>query len=1355
MDNPKHPKALRFHQLFDGISNFPDLERRIENLPTDRRGDAFEVFAEAFFATQPEQRAKHVWPCKVTPPSIKRRLGLTRRDMGVDGVVEVKLGGFFAYQAKFRSNRPSLNWTELSTFLGLTDRVGERVLFTNSTKLPDEVINERRGFHCIGGNTLDRLEARDFAAIRGWLAGAAPVRERRSPDKPNDFAQQKALDEIIPALRKHDRATVVRACGTGKTLLALWAAERVAKRNVLVLVPSLALMRQTLKEWANETRWPKFDYLCVCSDPTVSQGSDELVIRPTELEFSVSTQPAEVRRFLSHPFDGIKIVFSTYQSAEVVARGMRRGQRFDLGIFDEAHKTAGREGQHFSFALSDRNLPICKRLFLTATPRHYDLRHRDQEGEPIKLYSMDDEKVYGPVVHKLPFSKAAKHGIICNYKVVISVVTSKTLDNELLRRGTVLVKGDEIRAQQVANQIALAQAVRKHGVEKIFTFHSKVASAKSFASDGTEGIGSHLKDFQAFHVNGEMRTAERDAWMDEFRAAPKAVMTNARCLTEGIDVPAVDMVAFLSPKRSRVDIVQAAGRAMRRAPGKTAGYLLVPLFVNQAKGETIEQAVERAEFDEVWAVLQAMQEHDEVLDVVTHEILASRRLVKGFDDSRFRERVEILGPAISLPTLRKAITTKCIERLGRPWDTMVQLLLLFKKKFGHTRVQRGACGRWAELGQWVDQVRALYRNDHLSPDRQAQLNAMGFEWRVDSQTLDDTAGLLNEDQFKKASGFTNVAEYRRKGLINPVGFAMAGAGLSAFYRLHQVNELKGNLGITLDDTHGLLTEQQFRNVSKLTKIAAYREKGLIKPVGIGMSAGGVSTFYHPKQVRELKKKLGITLDDTKKLLSEEQFKEASGLSRVAKYRRDGLIRPAGFGMAGSGVGPFYHPKQIKELKRKLGITIEDTTGLLNESQIAKTSGLAAIAKYRRQGLIKPAGIGLSASKLSRFYHPKQIKKLKKKLGITLNDTRGLLTENQFKKASGLTQVADYRRRGLIKPVGVGMSATSVTPFYHAKQIKELKKELGITLDDTKGLLNEEQFRKASGLSKVGDYRRRGLIKPVGFAIAGPGIGTFYLPKQISELKQKLGITLDDTKGLLSENQFKNAFGLTAVDKYRRSGFIKPAGVGMSATRVTFFYRPKQIKKLKKKLGITLDNTSGLLNEEQFRKASGITVVANYRRRGLIKPVGFAMAASRLSAYYHPKQIKQLRRKLGITLEDTKGLLTEKQFKKASGLTAVDNYRRRGLIKPVGFGVTNSGVGPFYVPKQIKELKKELGITLNDTRGLLNEAQFKKAAGLTQVGNYRRRGLIKPLGFAMAGPGLSAFYHPKQIAELKRKLGIKS
>jgi len=362
-----------------------------------------------------------------------------------------------------------------------------------------------------------------------------------------------------------------------------------------------------------------------------------------------------------------------------------------------------------------------------------------------------------------------------------------------------------------------------------------------------------------------------------------------------------------------------------------------------------------------------------------------------------------------------------------------------------------------------------------------------------------------------------------------------------------------------------------------------------------------------------------------------------------------------------------------------------------------------------------------------------------------------LNENEIRKTSGLTSIVKYRKAGLIKQVGYAITNAGLSAFYKSSQIKELKKKLGITLESTKGLLSQKEFKKASGLSQINRYRKTGLIKPVGYALIGPGLGAFYKPSQIKELKKKLGITLENIKGLLNEAKFIEASGLSRIADYRRHGDIKPAGYAIAGPGLNAFYRRSQIKELKKKLGVTLANTKGLLNENEFAKASGLTQITRYRKAGLIKPIGYAFSCTNLSPFYRRSQIKGLKKKLGITLESTKGLLNEKEFREASGLAGIRLYRKSGLIKPVGFAMVGSGLGAFYKSSQIKELKKKLGITLESTKGLLSEPEFKKASGLTNILRYRERGFIKPVGYAFASK-LSAFYRPSQIKELKKKLG---
>jgi len=686
------------------------------------------------------------------PAALRQRLRLPMTDMGVDGVFVTAADEAVCYQSKFRTGRPALTWTELSTFYGLADVGGRRLVFTNCDEIA-RVAEERLGAIFVRGSDLDRLTPEDFQIIEAWLAERPATPKKKLP-KPHQVV---ALNDIVGGLSRGPRATALMACGSGKTLVALWTAERLGARNVLVLLPSLALVRQTLHEWLHETRWPDVQFLCVCSDPTVQPEEDSLLVRPSDLDFAVTTQAAEVRRFLERPTDSVRLVFSTYQSSQVVAAALAGLPPFDFGVFDEAHKTAGRDGARFALALKDENLPIAHRLFMTATPRHYDVAKRDKFGESKVVFSMDVPDTYGQVVHRLPFSAAAKAGIITDYKVIISVVTSEMVTNEALRLGVVLVEGDEVKARQVANQIALKSAIEKYNVSKVFTFHSKVNSAKSFTSGGPEGIGTHLEGFHCTHIEGAMTTAYRERLLREFAAAPRAILSNARCLTEGVDVPAVDMVAFLSPKRSLVDIVQATGRAMRLSPetGKQFGYVLVPLYVEKARGETIEQAVLRSNFDEVWKVLQGLKEQDDLLAQIIAEMRIERGRTGGFDDSRFRERVETIGPELSLEILRRTITAACLDAIGENWFERYGQLLDYMEKHG----KRDMPARWDEnqkLATWVVNQRVLQRDGVLEPEKVELLNRLAFKWNPHASNWRTSYLALLE--YRKKSGDCRVPQ---------------------------------------------------------------------------------------------------------------------------------------------------------------------------------------------------------------------------------------------------------------------------------------------------------------------------------------------------------------------------------------------------------------------------------------------------------------------------------------------------------------------------------------------------------------------------------------------------------------------
>ena len=724
--NPLHYKAAHWIRqgLFDDLMSFADLESRINPIVEEKdRGDVFEIFIEGYLATQSiTQWVKH-WVVGNIPVDLRERYNLPKDGTGIDGIYETHDGSHIAYQVKYR--RPdNLTFGEVSSFLAIAGDfpVLDRVLFTNAIRLSQTAASRTRWYN---GEAFNALTEAQLKQIEAWLK-EKPVPIVRAIPEPN--YQVQALVDIDATFQKHARATVVMACGTGKTLLALWAAEQAKPKTVLVLLPSLTLLQQTLREWSEQTSWgSQFSYLCVCSDKTVGLKNDDLNIDTSEVGFRVDTDPAIVRQFLERQTDDIKVIFSTYHSTEVVAEGSKGLSPFDLGIFDEAHKTTGLSGGAFSYALSDEKVRINKRLFLTATPRHIDIRKRDKEGE-FRVQSMDDESIYGPRAHTLTFGAAANKGIICRYKVIISLIDKKMVDDFTRNNGITLVEGDEIGARWVANLIALDQAVKKVDAKKIITFHSRVALAQEFAKSDPRGIAYHLKGYDVRHVNGSQNSGERSQIISAFASSNKGLITNARCLTEGVNIPAVDMVAFIDPRQSNVDITQAVGRAMRKPRGvttKTVGYVLVPLFAGM-DGESLDDAIKTEKFDAIADVLNALQEHDEELVDIIRELQQRKGEREVFNPKRLLEKVEFIGPVVGYDELVQSISVAISDRLGTSWDEWYGRLVKFKEREGHCDVPDNYLEDGANLGTWIGKQRQAGVN--LPETKRARLNSLGFNW---------------------------------------------------------------------------------------------------------------------------------------------------------------------------------------------------------------------------------------------------------------------------------------------------------------------------------------------------------------------------------------------------------------------------------------------------------------------------------------------------------------------------------------------------------------------------------------------------------------------------------------------------
>jgi hypothetical protein len=460
-------------------------------------------------------------------------------------------------------------------------------------------------------------------------------------------------------------------------------------------------------------------------------------------------------------------------------------------------------------------------LFFTATPRHYDIRHRDKDGD-FCVISMDDATIYGPRAYTLRFASAARQGIICNYKVVISVVDGHEINDFALKHGITLVEGDLIRARWVANQIAVERAIEKTGAKRAITFHSRVSSAQEFCADSARGIKQFLPTFSVFHVNGDQKSSERKQIIKSFRDAKEALITNARCLTEGIDVPAVDMVAFIDPRHSEIDIAQATGRAMRKPRGsdKEIGYVVIPLFLERESDETLQDALARSDFYDVANVLNAMQEEDEDLVQIIRELKITKGKGEIFDPTRLSEKVEVVGPSIDISTLRSNIFAEVIESIGVSWDEMFGRLLSFRERYQDCLVP--ASYGDGTLGRWCEKNRSKKKAGTLKPERERALNEIGFDWDPRENTWQEFYGRLVK--YREAHGdccpprgykdkqlttwvFEQRARYasgklseERKEKLDEIGFVFdvrEAAWLEQYHRLKLFFEKNGHVDVPI------------------------------------------------------------------------------------------------------------------------------------------------------------------------------------------------------------------------------------------------------------------------------------------------------------------------------------------------------------------------------------------------------------------------------------------------------------------------------------------------------------------------------------------------------------------------------
>ena len=665
------------NNIYDILSHF-----REKSFTEKEKGTQFERLMRAWLRTDPRfaDRFEHVWLWEDFPA----RQDFGGKDTGIDLVAKTHDGDYWAIQCKCYAENAVIDKPSVDSFLATSSRTfANEVTFQTTSfahrlwisttnhwgpNAEEAIQNQNPPVSRVNLYDLDHSSA-DWGKLFEGLEGKAALAGK----KQLRAHQREALEAAHLHFQNHDRGKLVMACGTGKTFTSLKLIEQElqGKGLVLFLVPSIALLGQSLNDWMGDAETP-IKAICICSDSRASRkikrgnASDELDDSTVDLALPASTNADSIVRQLDacRAHQGLTVVFSTYQSIEVIATAQAllleqtHGEfgTFDFVVCDEAHRTTGvkiakQDESNFIKIHNDDFIRGRKRLYMTATPRLYgeDARIKASKNNCV-LCSMDDEKIYGQEFFRVNFSYAVRHGILTDYKVLVLTVSEDMIPDTLMQQVKDL-QAKELNYDDTGRLIGVINGLSKKimgdkGVtweadprlmRRALAFTHKIGKAdepgtsrniehvlprisalyNESLSDEERKSVVHIK---ARHVDGSMGAAQRNdalAWLAEDTTDPQEcrVVTNVRCLSEGVDVPALDAVLFLSARNSQVDVVQSVGRVMRsfrrgKPDEKKYGYIIIPIIVPE--GTTPEEALnDNKTFSVVWSILNALRAHDD------------------------------------------------------------------------------------------------------------------------------------------------------------------------------------------------------------------------------------------------------------------------------------------------------------------------------------------------------------------------------------------------------------------------------------------------------------------------------------------------------------------------------------------------------------------------------------------------------------------------------------------------------------------------------------------------------------------------------------------------------------------------
>ncbi|WP_043546813.1 DEAD/DEAH box helicase, partial [Pseudomonas aeruginosa] len=593
--------------------------------------------------------------------------GLSGKDAGIDLVARTQgTGEYHAIQCKLYAEDYKVQKKDIDSFFTASGKApfSHRVIVTTTNNWSEHAEDALQGQQPpVSKIDLQALEDSqvDWAKYQPNQAVVLKARKQLRDH------QQTALNAVVAGLKDAERGKLIMACGTGKTFTSLKIAEQQAGKGkrVLFLVPSLSLLSQTLTEWTQESATLLHSF-AVCSDSDVGKKrkaeDDAVQVFTHELRYPATTKADRLASEMlkRHDAEHMSVVFSTYHSIDVISRAQADHglPAFDLVICDEAHRTTGAtfgddDESNFVRIHDGDYIRAAKRLYMTATPRIYgDSAKIKAESGEVTLCSMDDEALYGKELFVINFSEAVQRGLLTDYKVLVLTVEESTISRRL--QDMLKDENNQLKVDDAAKIVGCWKALAKQGLhEQLIGDDEPMKRAVAFCQvispnyKGTKHKVSSINIasmFQAVveayqeseeideasrliceaeHVDGGMNASAKEAKLNWLKEEPLAntcrILSNVRCLSEGVDVPALDAVLFLTPRNSQVDVVQSVGRVMRNAPGKKRGYVVLPVVI-PAGMEPHEALNDNQTYKVVWQVLQALRSHDDSFDAMVNKL---------------------------------------------------------------------------------------------------------------------------------------------------------------------------------------------------------------------------------------------------------------------------------------------------------------------------------------------------------------------------------------------------------------------------------------------------------------------------------------------------------------------------------------------------------------------------------------------------------------------------------------------------------------------------------------------------------------------------------------------------------------